>query len=185
MTLFCVIIILSQVLHKGMYRYVAWHTFLASIVHRGAPAAMNHGIGTSREGCWGPPVWAAWGGAALPGVGGSYRGLLPAGPPLEKRVSSVSAFPPGPSVPRPLEPWLGSASSFAAGYYGVRQVIGYLEPHWNRWPICQVLASLTSLFCKLGTLARSAFECVSHSFKGSLHGVFMSIAPTRIRISFC
>ena len=32
LTLFCVIIIISQVLHKGMYRSVAWQTFLASFV---------------------------------------------------------------------------------------------------------------------------------------------------------
>ena len=26
----------------------------------------NPGTGTSREWCWGPPAWAAWGGVALP-----------------------------------------------------------------------------------------------------------------------
>ena len=41
--------------------------------------------------------------AAIPGVRGARRGLLPAGPPLEKRVSPVSAFPSGPSAPWPLE----------------------------------------------------------------------------------
>ena len=41
--------------------------------------------------------------ASIPGVRGARRGLLPAGPPLEKRVSPVSAFPPGPSAPWPLE----------------------------------------------------------------------------------
>ena len=42
--------------------------------------------------------------ASIPGVRGARRGLLPAGPPLEKRVSPVSAFPSGPSAPWPLEP---------------------------------------------------------------------------------
>ena len=59
------------------------------------------GTGSSHEGCWDLPEQAVESGEAHLGVRGLYRGLLPAGPPLEKRVSPVSAFPPGPAVPWP------------------------------------------------------------------------------------
>ena len=59
------------------------------------------GIGTSHERCWGLPEQAAGSGEAHPGVRGSCRGLLPAGPLLEKRISPVSAFPPGSAAPWP------------------------------------------------------------------------------------
>ena len=125
----CKIVYYLDSTHEGPYcqkfaTKVEAATLSTSTIH----TAMYHGIGTSREGCWGPPVWAAWGGEAFPGVGGSYRGLLPAGPPLEKRISSVSAFQPGPPVPRPLEPWLQTAPLLLAGIHLAMQLtVGFFH----------------------------------------------------------